>query len=193
MSTWTKKAAQVVVYYGSADGLKAENKKAWKSEGRSECVIIADYNKDSWLDIAVTSYVKDRLRVFWGSPEGFDEKKHQQLVTSAGLSAESADLNADGFLDIVVGNYKDNANDAFNAGNFIFWGSQKGFRNWDKQWLPGYCTLHQAIADFDGDGFVTASELGTYVKPQVSAASDQRQTPQFGTLQGSGEVVFQLR
>jgi hypothetical protein len=48
-------------------------------------------------------------------------------------------------------------------------------------------------ADFDGDGFVTASELGTYVKPQVSAASDQRQTPQFGTLQGSGEVVFQLR
>ena len=48
-------------------------------------------------------------------------------------------------------------------------------------------------ADFDSDGFLTASEIGTYVKPEVSAASRQRQTPQFGTLQGSGEVVFDLR
>jgi peptidoglycan hydrolase-like protein with peptidoglycan-binding domain len=45
-------------------------------------------------------------------------------------------------------------------------------------------------ADFDGDGYVTASEIGAYVKPQVTAASRDRQTPQFGTLEGSGEVVF---
>jgi len=48
-------------------------------------------------------------------------------------------------------------------------------------------------ADFDGDGAVTASELGTFVRPQVSTASSHRQTPQFGTIDGMGEVVFQLR
>lgn len=48
-------------------------------------------------------------------------------------------------------------------------------------------------ADFDGDGWVTASEIGTWVKPQVSAASDNRQTPQFGSLLGAGEVVFRAR
>ncbi len=47
-------------------------------------------------------------------------------------------------------------------------------------------------ADFDHDGFVTASEIGTYVRPQVTMASKRRQTPQFGTLEGSGEVAFHV-
>jgi hypothetical protein len=47
-------------------------------------------------------------------------------------------------------------------------------------------------ADFNGDGFVTASEIGTYVRPEVTTASGLAQTPQFGTLDGSGEVVFPL-
>ncbi|MEM9175330.1 MAG: caspase family protein [Myxococcota bacterium] len=47
-------------------------------------------------------------------------------------------------------------------------------------------------ADFDGDGVVTAGEIGVFVRPQVSAASENRQTPQFGTLAGTGEVVFPL-
>lgn len=45
-------------------------------------------------------------------------------------------------------------------------------------------------ADYDGDGAVTASELGTFVRPSVSSLSRERQTPQFGTLEGTGEVVF---
>jgi len=47
-------------------------------------------------------------------------------------------------------------------------------------------------ADFDSDGYVTASEIGTFVRPQVSTASNLRQTPQFGTLEGQGEVVFPI-
>jgi hypothetical protein len=45
-------------------------------------------------------------------------------------------------------------------------------------------------ADSDNDGNVTASEIGNYLRPQVTTASEGRQTPQFGTLEGSGEVVF---
>ena len=48
----------------------------------------------------------------------------------------------------------------------------------------------QGEADLDGDGAVTAREIGAYVRPQVTVASDARQTPQFGTIEGSGEVVF---
>jgi hypothetical protein len=48
-------------------------------------------------------------------------------------------------------------------------------------------------ADGDGDGAVTASEIGTFVKPSVSRASRNRQTPQFGTIDGGGEVVFEVR
>jgi uncharacterized caspase-like protein len=48
----------------------------------------------------------------------------------------------------------------------------------------------QGEADLNGDGAVTAREIGTYVRPQVTVASGGRQTPQFGTIEGSGEVVF---
>jgi uncharacterized caspase-like protein len=45
-------------------------------------------------------------------------------------------------------------------------------------------------ADMNGDGAVTASELGTWVRPQVTVASQNRQSPQFGTIDGSGDAVF---
>jgi uncharacterized caspase-like protein len=45
-------------------------------------------------------------------------------------------------------------------------------------------------ADRDTDGIVTASELGAYLMPQVSRATDNHQTPQYGRLDGEGEVVF---
>jgi hypothetical protein len=48
-------------------------------------------------------------------------------------------------------------------------------------------------ADLDGDGAVTAREIGAYLRPQVTEASGARQTPQFGTIEGSGEVVFLKR
>jgi hypothetical protein len=51
----------------------------------------------------------------------------------------------------------------------------------------------QGEADFNHDGAVTASEVGAYVKPQVTNASRNRQTPQFGSMEGSGEIVFMLR
>ena len=53
--------------------------------------------------------------------------------------------------------------------------------------------LLQAIAgaaDSNADGLVSASEIGTFVRPRVSGASNGRQNPQFGTLAGGGEIVF---
>jgi len=47
-------------------------------------------------------------------------------------------------------------------------------------------------ADFDGDGWVTSSEIGTYVRPHVTSATRSRQTPRYGTLEGSGEIAFPL-
>ncbi|KAF0213933.1 MAG: polysaccharide deacetylase, partial [bacterium] len=48
----------------------------------------------------------------------------------------------------------------------------------------------QGIADIDGNGVITASELGAYISPVVSSLS--KQTPAFGNLVGSegGEFIF---
>lgn len=48
------------------------------------------------------------------------------------------------------------------------------------------------LADTDNNGYITASELGTYVAPVVSSYSEQ--TPSFGNLLGSegGDFVFSI-
>lgn len=47
-------------------------------------------------------------------------------------------------------------------------------------------------ADANGDGFVTASEIGAYVSPRVTNETGARQTPQAGRLEGEGEIAFEL-
>jgi peptidoglycan/xylan/chitin deacetylase (PgdA/CDA1 family)/uncharacterized caspase-like protein len=51
----------------------------------------------------------------------------------------------------------------------------------------------QGLADVDGNGAITASELGAYIGPIVSSVS--KQTPAFGNLIGSegGEFIFELQ
>jgi len=45
-------------------------------------------------------------------------------------------------------------------------------------------------ADIDKDGVVTGTELGAYIRPVVSEASNQAQTPLYGRLEGEGEFLF---
>jgi uncharacterized caspase-like protein len=45
-------------------------------------------------------------------------------------------------------------------------------------------------ADINMDGVVTGTELGAYLRPQVSDASRNAQTPLFGRLEGEGEFLF---
>ena len=48
-------------------------------------------------------------------------------------------------------------------------------------------------ADIDKDNVVTGTELGAYLRPTVSNASRQAQTPLFGRLEGEGEFLFFVR
>lgn len=47
-------------------------------------------------------------------------------------------------------------------------------------------------ADRNGDGVVTASEIGDFVAQEVTSASNGRQTPLYGTLEGSGELALEV-
>lgn len=45
-------------------------------------------------------------------------------------------------------------------------------------------------ADYNKDNIVTGTELGAYLRPTVSNASNQAQTPLYGRLEGEGEFLF---
>lgn len=48
-------------------------------------------------------------------------------------------------------------------------------------------------ADLDKDGFVTASEIGTYIRPTVSRQTKNMQTPKFGWISGEGDFIFEYQ
>src|SRR5690606_13216728 len=96
------KPTSLVIYYGSISGIESKNRVAIPCEGRSTSPTIADYNKDGWLDIAVCSYQKDMLRIFWGSAGGFNEKNQQNIHVPSIIDLETADFNNDGYLDLVA-------------------------------------------------------------------------------------------
>jgi len=46
-------------------------------------------------------------------------------------------------------------------------------------------------ADLDNDGFITASEIGTFIRPSVSRKTKNAQTPRFGWISGEGDFIFE--
>ncbi len=142
----------VIVYYGSANGFDSSRRALIPSPGRSGGCAVADFNRDEWLDVAVTSYGADRVRIYWGGPRGFDAARQGRLDVPSPIGLETADLNADGRLDLIVGSYRDNLAEHHDTGTVMFWGSGEGFRPWDAQRLPGFTAVGHTVADFDGDG-----------------------------------------
>ena len=145
---------ELVIYYGSKGGFSLQNRQAIACEGRSLGSLIADFNRDGWLDIAVASMLADRVRIFWGSRGGFSADRQSSIDVPAAIDLETADLNGDGWLDLVACSYADRVNNHNDAGIQIFWGSAGGFLYWNSQRLPGFSPLAPVVADFDGDHFL---------------------------------------
>ena len=94
---------------------------------------IADFNRDGHLDIAVAQY-KGGFRdnypavIFWNYERGkfsFDHRTDLPGLASAGVL--STDLDADGWIDLLVVNHISQGN--HNINSFLYWGSPSGFNS----------------------------------------------------------------
>ncbi|MYA80300.1 MAG: VCBS repeat-containing protein [Acidobacteriia bacterium] len=146
--------APLVIYYGSSDGYSRDRRQTVSSPGRSVEGVIADFNGDDWLDIAVVSFTVHRVRIFWGGPEGFDASRQGHVAMPSPIGLETADLNRDGRLDLIVASYQDPLARHHDTGMMIFWGQEGGFHSANSQWLPGFTPISPVVADFDADGFL---------------------------------------
>ena len=120
----------------------------------------ADFNDDGWPDLGSLEMRYTRrqpptlLGVYlWsGGPDGYREERRAILpVQNTGSGLRAADLNRDGYLDLVVGAGEPDADG--NVGNVVFWGSARGFSSARRDVIPlGARGRAPAIADFNADG-----------------------------------------
>ncbi len=118
-----------------------------------------DLNDDGWLDIVLTNETDANgnhyvyAQIYWGSPFGFDPLRVDTLSTYGGEAAAIADLNRDGYADIVVCNSgQDVGTDIY---SYIFWGGPMGYSNTRRDSIYTYCP-HGTVtpADLDNDGYL---------------------------------------
>ena len=70
------------------------------------------------------------VHVYWGSREGFDPNRVWKIPFQSGYESTSADLNADGYVDLVLlnsGHAQSGDHGEARMGANIFWGSPEGF------------------------------------------------------------------
>jgi FG-GAP-like repeat len=97
------------------------------------------------------------LWIYWNQNNGFNSWNKSGLPSISGLGVEVADLDRDGFLDVIVSNGNELSTDKNGdplPGSFIYWGSAFGWSSTVRSELPVVLTRAVAVADINSDGYL---------------------------------------
>jgi hypothetical protein len=184
------------IYWGGPEPYSSDNKTIVPTAGGSENAL-ADFNNDGWLDILQAQvghtgcHPIEEIRnhccehycgymhswLYYGGPNGFSEDRRAQLRVDGrahGLSV--ADLNADGWLDVVMGNWRWQYVDympttQWERNSYIWWGSEDGFTELDRSELATNGTQANSVADFNQDGILDISFTNSMRKFDIATPS----------------------
>ncbi len=159
------------IYWSSASGFSASNRTDLPTIGAAG-TSSADLNGDGHLDLVFSNSMHTKLMtntyvyhnysvnsyVYWGTSTGYMPSNKTELPTLGSTAHSVADLNRDGYLDIVFTNGFNGSSGKINS--YIYWGSSSGFSASNRAELPTLGTEglthvpRNAIADVNGDGYL---------------------------------------
>jgi hypothetical protein len=144
------------VFWGSKDGFSAERKAELAVED-PRGLTIADLNKDGWIDLIYSNLTLDFVPIFWGAKDGYAAERQTRikLQDKGSVTVNCADVNADGWLDLLVlcpHHYVHDGPTTVDRYSYLFWGSASGFDESRRVDLPSMSAQGSCIADWDKDG-----------------------------------------
>ena len=142
------------IYWNTISGFSATFRTNLPTYGCRD-VEITDANQDGYLDLIFVSHVSGPTNnysynttsyIYYGSASGYSTYNRDSLQSYGSLGGEVADLNFDGYPDLVLSNYI-NASGNYGVESYIYWGGTNGYGGnrtsltidgvWDKALIVG--------------------------------------------------------
>ncbi len=146
------------IYFGSDTGFSKSNRQSIPTIG-AWGANAADLNNDGWTDLVISNFQEHYSYevpsfIYWNSPDGFSETVRTPLYEHGAQGNTIADLNNDGFLDILVTSMMGRSRGDYDN-SYLYFGKDNGRFDIDNRVeLPGRDAYEQAFADLDDDGEV---------------------------------------
>lgn len=140
----------VWIYFGTTDGLSAENRVALPGY-RGTSIAKGDFNGDGWIDVAVSCQYfpgpdqAPRSLVYWNSKDGFRPENRTELLLENDVAkmAAAGEFDQDGTDDLIL---------TGDTGTYLFLSSKNALENPEGRVRLADGGTAVTAGDYDGDG-----------------------------------------
>ena len=144
-----------------------------------------DINRDGNIDIVFPNdhdpNEKEDLLIYWGG-DRFASQDRMRLPTDGGSDGLVADLNQDGFSDLIVANNFNGTKTDLNS--YIYWGGKDGPDASKRSELPTYGARAAAVEDLNQDGHPDIVFANSGLGYHVTVDRDNRSFIYWGSSNG---------
>jgi hypothetical protein len=156
------------VYPGTTTAETPDDGVDQNCDGNDGCT---DLDCDGLVDMVIADYYDGSsydgdIYLYYNDGGGYSDADRDILTNSYGArDVEAADLDGDGYQDIVVASYYDTD---YVTQSYVYWGSSTGYSDTNSTALDTYGSNDVEVGDLDGDGYkdlVFANYYGTAAAP----------------------------